>query len=131
MRLGLNIRRTMPRSVSFDRVHKLGARLPGVSLTKAWNSPALKVDGRMLCCMASNKQAEPGSLVVMVDQFERDLRIQNEPDIFYTKPHYVGYPCVLARLSRITDTGLRELLESSWEYLNSKSKKKRPPASKR
>ena len=121
----------MTRPVTFDRVHKAGAKLPGVTLTSAWRSPALKVDGRIICVMASNKQAEPDTLVVIVDQFERDLRIQNEPDLYYTKPHYVNYPCVLARLSRITDTKLRELLESSWEYVNRKSKKKRSATRKR
>lgn len=121
----------MPRPVSFDRVHKAGAKLPRVSLTKAWNSPALKVDGRILCVMASNKQAEPGSLVVLVDFFERDLRIQNEPDVYYLKPHYVNYPCVLARLSRITDAALRELLESGWHYVVNRRGKKRPTARKR
>ena len=120
----------MPRSVSFDRVRKAGHDLPDVTVGTMWNTPALKFGGRMLCGMATNKQAEPGTLVVMVDQFERDLRIQNEPDIYYVKPHYVNYPCVLARLSRITDTKLRELLESSWEYLNRKAKK-RPTARKR
>ncbi|HMC54073.1 MAG TPA: hypothetical protein VKH19_02785 [Gemmatimonadaceae bacterium] len=121
----------MPGSVSFDRVHKLGGKLPRVSVGTMWNTPALKVDGRMLCCIATNKQAEPGTLVVMVDFFERDLRIQNEPDVYYVKPHYLNHPCVLARLSRITDTALQELLESGWQYVVKHGAKKRSTTRKR
>jgi len=122
----------MSRPVSFARVRKLGLELPRVTVGTVWNkAPALKLDGRILACMALNKQAEPNSLVVLVDMFERDLRIANEPDVYYVKPHYVNYPCVLARLSRISNTRLRELLESGWQFVNRRSKKKRSTARKR
>jgi hypothetical protein len=39
-----------------------------------------------------------------------------EPDVYYLKTHYVNYPCVLARLSKISDTSLRELLETGWTF---------------
>jgi hypothetical protein len=116
------------RTASFDRAKKLGVKLPGVVVDKYFGMPALKLDGQMLACMASHKSAEPGTLVVRIDFFERDLRIGNEPDIYYLKPHYLGYPCVLARLSRITDAALRDLLESGWGFIK---KKKAAPKRKR
>jgi len=87
-----------------------------------YGSPALKVGGQLLACIATNKAAEPNTLVVRIDPFERDLRIANEPDIYYLKPHYVNYPCVLARLPRISDAALRELLESGWRFVTAKKK---------
>ena len=111
------------RKSSFDRVRKLGRDLPGVTLGTSYGGPALKLDGRILACMATNRQAEPNTLVVRIDFFERDLRIANEPDLYYVKPHYVNYECVLARLDRIGDAALRDLLESGWRFVNTKSKR--------
>jgi hypothetical protein len=105
---------------TFDRVQKLGVKLTGVVVDKYFGMPALKLDGQMLACMASHKSAEPNTLVVRVDFLERDLRVMNEPDIYYLKPHYVNYACVLTRLSLIDDAALRELLESGWRFLKKK-----------
>ena len=101
--------------VSFDRVEKLAGNLPGVELSTYFGMPALKVDDQMMACMASHKSAEPDSLVVRVDFLERDLRIANEPEIYYVKPHYLNYPCVLTRLSRVSDSALRDLLETGYK----------------
>ena len=108
------------KSATFERVHKLGGKLPGVALDKYFGAPALKLDGQMLACMASHKSAESNTLVVRIEFFGRDLRVANEPDIYYLKPHYVDYPCVLARLSGIDDTALSELLESGWRFIKKK-----------
>ena len=107
-------------ATSFDRVVKLGLKLPDeLVATYSW-MPALTLDGQMLACMASHKSAEPDTLVVRIDFFERDLRVANEPDIYYLKPHYVDYACVLTRLSRIDDTALGELLESGSRFVTKK-----------
>ena len=113
------------KATSFERVRKLGLELPGVVLATYFGMPALKLDGQMLACVASHKSAEPNTLVVRIDFFERDLRVANEPDIYYLKPHYRDYPCVLARLSRIGDSALRDLLESGWRFVNAKKKASR------
>jgi hypothetical protein len=101
-------------------VERLGVKLPGVVMATYFGMPALKLDGQMLACMASHKSAEPDTLVVRIDFFERDLRVANEPDIYYLKPHYVDYPCVLTRLSRIDDAALGDLLESGWRFASKK-----------
>jgi len=106
--------------LTFDRVRKLGVKLPGFVVDKYFGMPALKLDGQMVACMASHKSAEPNTLVVRIDFLERDLRIMNEPDIYYLKPHYVNYACVLTRLSVIDDAALRELLESGWRFIKKK-----------
>ena len=109
-----------PKRATFDRVRKLGVKLPDVVLDKYFGLPALKLAGQMLACMASHKSAEPNTLVVRIDFLERDLRVMNEPDIYYLKPHYVNYACVLTRLSLIDDAALRDLLESGWQFLKKK-----------
>ena len=116
-------------AATFDRVKKLAVKLSGVVVDTYFGMPALKLDGQMVACMASHKSAEPNTLVVRIDFFERDLRVANEPEIYYLKPHYVDYACVLTRLSRIDDVALGELLESGWRFI-SKKKKARPRRSR-
>jgi len=108
------------KSTSFTRVEKYAMKYPGAERTTYFGKPAIKVAGEMIACMPSHKSAEPDSLVVRVDFLERDLRIANEPDVYYVKPHYVNYPCVLTRLSRVSDAALKDLLESAYQYTTKK-----------
>jgi hypothetical protein len=101
----------------FDRVRRLGLRLPEVEEATSWGVPALKVRGKMFACIPTNKQAEPESVVVRLSFTERDLRLDAEPDNYYLKPHYVNYPCVLVRVKRLGDAALKELLETSWRFV--------------
>jgi hypothetical protein len=101
----------------FDRVRRLGLRLPDVEEATSWGVPALKVRGKMFACIPTNRQAEPESVVFRLSFMERDLRLDAEPDHYYLKPHYVNYPCVLARVRRLSDAALEELLETSWRFV--------------
>jgi len=103
-------------STSFDRVRRLARQLEGVEEGTSYGSPALKVRGKMFACIAVDKSAEPDTLAVRMSFLERDLRVKTEPAVYYLKPHYVNYPCVLARLSRISDDALCELLEAGWRF---------------
>jgi hypothetical protein len=100
----------------FDRVRRLARALEGVEEGTSYGSPALKVGGKMFACIPVDKSAEPNTLAVRMSFVERDLRLEMEPDIYYLRPHYVNYPCVLARLRKISDAALRELLETGWTF---------------
>src|SRR5215467_5120322 len=113
----------------FDRVRRLGRELDGVEDGTSYGSPALKVGGKMFACIAVDRSAEPNTLAVRMSFAERDLRMKMEPDVYYLKPHYTNYPCVLARLDRISDAALRELLETGWTF--ERSKRTRGPAKRR
>ncbi|MBM7785640.1 MmcQ/YjbR family DNA-binding protein [Tenggerimyces flavus] len=45
---------------------------------------------------------------------DRDELIAAEPDIYFTEPHYNGYPAVLVRLAAIDVHELEELLTDAW-----------------
>ncbi|MFL5483937.1 MAG: hypothetical protein ACJ8AK_17280 [Gemmatimonadaceae bacterium] len=113
------------KSTSFSRVEKYAMKYSGVERSTYFGKPAVKLDGQIIACMASNKSAEPDTLVVRVDFLERDLRIANEPDVYYLKPHYVNYPCVLTRLSQVSDEALKDLLESAYRYVTKKKTQSR------
>jgi hypothetical protein len=67
--------------------------------------------------MATNKQAEPNTLVVRVAEADRDLLIEEQPDIYYLKEHYQNYACVLVRLSRIRRDALEGLLAGAAQFV--------------
>ena len=103
----------------FARVRRLGLALPDVEESTSFGAPALKVGGTMFACIPTNKSAERDSLVVRLSFTERDLRLSFAPTIYYLKPHYEGYTCVLARVKLLDDDGLSELLETSWQFVRS------------
>ncbi|MGH9163638.1 MAG: MmcQ/YjbR family DNA-binding protein [Vicinamibacteraceae bacterium] len=113
----------MPRARRFRLVESIGRTLPDVEITTTWGQPALKVHGRMFVCIASHKSAEPDTLVVMMDFADRDAMIDDDPDTYYLKEHYVGYPCVLVRLSRVHPDALRDLVVGAHRYVSAKRKR--------
>ena len=108
----------MPRTkVTFDTVRKIGLALADVEESTAYGSPALKVRGDLLACIAINKSAEPESLVVAVDFDQRSGMLADAPETYYVTDHYVDYPVVLVRLSQIGIYQLRDLLGSAWRFV--------------
>ena len=106
----------------FAGVRKLGLALPDVEQATMYGAPALKVRGHMFACMASHKSAEPNTLVVVVGFDQRDELIAADPETYYLKDHYVNYPSVLVRLSRVTPDALRDLLLKGWRFTASRHK---------
>ena len=116
---------------TFKTVASIGRTLPDVELTTTWGKPALKVRGKMFVCIASHKSAEPNSLVVMMDFAARDALIADDPGIYYLKDHYVGYPCVLVRLSRVRADALRDLVIGAHRFVSAKVRTKPARRSRR
>jgi hypothetical protein len=113
----------MAKRITFDVVREIGLALPDVIEATTYGAPALKVHGRLLTCPAIHKSAEPHTLVVCVGFEERDELIDAEPGTYYLTDHYVNYPTVLVRLSRISRDALRDLLQMSWQFVAAKSRK--------
>lgn len=115
----------MPRGSSFKTVESIGRTLPGVEVTTTWGKPALKVRGKMFVCIASHKSAEPNTLVVMMDFADRDALLEDAPDTCYLKDHYVNYPCVLVRLSRVRADALRDFVTGAYRFVGARAARKR------
>src|SRR6476619_7208181 len=106
------------RGYTFAAVEAIGRTLPDVEVTTAWGQPALKVRGKMFVCVASHKSAEPNSLVVMMAFPDRDALVEDDPGTYYLKEHYVNYPCVLVRLSRVHADALRDLIVGAHRFVS-------------
>ena len=120
-------------ATTFATVRKIGLTLPDVEEGTMYGTPALKLRGKLLACMTSHKSAEPNSLAVRLDFEQRDAMIADDPATYYLKPHYVGYPVVLVRLSRIGREALDDLLHAAWRTVNASAppRKRKTPAQSR
>ena len=113
----------------FDAAIAIGRTLPDVEVTTTWGAPALKVRGKMFACVAINKSAEPNSMVVRMDVAQRDLLVEEDPATYYLTDHYVDYPCVVVRLTRVSPDSLRDLIRGAHRFVSEKAR--RPNASAR
>jgi hypothetical protein len=103
--------------LNFDTARKLGLALPGVVDGTAYGAPALKLGGKLLACVPTNKSAEANSIVVHIDLEHRAELLRQHPDIYYITDHYAPHPTVLVRLSKITRTDLTELLRDACRFV--------------
>jgi hypothetical protein len=102
---------------TWDDVVTIATRLPGVEVGTSFRTPALRVRGKGMCRLRSN----PDALVLrVIDMGEREALVQGQPDVFFTTPHYEGYPYVLVRLDAIDPIELAELLEEAWRVFAAK-----------
>jgi hypothetical protein len=102
---------------TWDDVVEIGTRLPGVEVGTSFRTPALRVRGKGMCRLRTN----PDALVLRVaDMGEREALLQGQPDVFFSTPHYDGYPYVLVRLQLVDPTELAELLEEAWRVFAAK-----------
>jgi hypothetical protein len=119
------------KALDFDEVRKIAMALPDVEDSTIHGAPSLKVRGKLLTCLALHRSAEPNTLAVRIDFDQRAELIAAEPQVYYVTEHYVNYPTVLVRLSRIHRDSLRDLLGAARLYVLSKTKKGGPGARKR
>lgn len=93
-----------------------------------YGTPALKLGGRWIACIASHKSAEPNTLVVRTDFEQRDILVAEEPDTYYSKDHYKTFPVVLVRLKRVSPDAMRDLLSGAVRVVSASHAKKRRSA---
>lgn len=105
------------KSDPLSRVRSVVKELPDVAEGTTFGYPAFKVGGKAFAWFPKKKEVEPGSLGVRMTILEREHRIAASPDVFYVTPHYKDYTAVLARVERMSDAALRELLESGHEFM--------------
>jgi hypothetical protein len=77
----------------------------------AWDRPLRKSD------LAALGDAAPDGPILGVwvpDLNTKEALLAEDPAVYFTTPHFNGYPAVLVRLGEIEVAQLRDLLEESW-----------------
>lgn len=96
---------------TWNDVVDIGSQFPGVDVGTSFGTSALRVRGKLMCRM----RTDPDALVLRVlDLDEREALLQGQPEVFFSTPHYDGYPYVLVRLDVIDRSELAELIEDVW-----------------
>lgn len=113
-------------AVTFATVRQIGRTLPGVEESTTYGSPALKLKGVLLACIAIHRSAEPNSLAVRVALDQRDTLLAEAPDVYYVTPHYVDHPFVLVRMGRVRPDALEDLLVSARRLAAAKPRTRSP-----
>lgn len=111
--------------LGFDVVRELARALPDIEEIAGPRGPMLKARGKLLTCPAIHKSAEPHSLVVKIGFDHREELIAADPSVYYVTDHYVNYPSVLVRMSRIDRHSLRGLLEMAWKFVTDETRIKK------
>jgi hypothetical protein len=127
----MTARATKRKTLSFDDVREIGLALPGVEESTSYGTASLKIHGKLMACPAINKSAEPGSIAFLMSFDDRDALLSEAPDIYYLTDHYVNYPCVLVRLSRIEREALKDLVRMSWQFVTRESPTRKKAAKRR
>src|SRR6266850_3382605 len=102
--------------VTFDTVREIAQTLPGATESTSYGTPAFKVKAKLFA-----RQHQDGeSLVIGVDFEEREEMIVAAPEKFYLTDHYLNYPWMLVRMSKVNRDELRDLLMGSWRRVAGK-----------
>jgi hypothetical protein len=80
----------------------------------AWERPLRKSDLEALAGLGV--EAPQGEIlgVRVPDEGVKFALIADEPAVYFTTPHFDGYPAVLVKLAAIDERGLRELIVEAW-----------------
>jgi hypothetical protein len=103
-----------------DDVRRIAMSLP--EMEEAEDRFAFSVGGRGVAWVwlerpspGAARAPNPEVLAVRVDgEAEKESLIALDSDVFFTEPHYAGFPAVLVRLPAVAEGVLEDLLVAAW-----------------
>jgi hypothetical protein len=111
--------------VTFEQVRKIALALQNVEEGTSYGTAAFKTGGKLLARL----KEDGDSLVVGTTFEERDEMLAADPETYYITDHYLKYPWVLVRLSRVSSDAMRDLLGRALrltQSTNRRGPKRRP-----
>ncbi len=103
--------RYAPRVAEWTTVREIALSFPEVEEDTS-GRPTFRVRGKLFAWLA--RERDGGGLAVRVDRDEKPLILDSSPEVYFSSPHYDGYPGVQIRLELIDEDELRERLEDAW-----------------
>jgi hypothetical protein len=107
-----------------SEARKIALSFDGASEGPYFGKPAIFVAEKFLTRVHHKEDA----MVLAIGSMEmRDVMLEAEPGLFYITDHYKNFPYLLARLSKLDKTTLKDLLAARVSRIEAKTKKKRAP----
>ncbi len=95
--------------MTFEDALRIASSIGSEERSTSYGTPAIKLGGKLVARL----KEDGDSLVVGTTLEERAEMMAAEPDIYYITDHYLNYPWILVRLSRVHPDALRDLLGRS------------------
>jgi hypothetical protein len=99
-----------PKAIGWERVRAVALTFPGTEESTSYGTAAFKVRGKLFVRLKEDGE----SIVVRIEEQDRAMRLQADPQAFYVTDHYVPYPWMLVRLSAVAADDLADLLVEAW-----------------
>jgi len=115
----------VPAVSTWADVRRLALALPEVEERTAHGGPEWRVRGRGfvwgrplrradLAALGDRAPAGPVLAAWVPDLGAKEALLADDPAVYFTTPHFGGYPVVLVRLERIDGQELAELVTEAW-----------------
>jgi hypothetical protein len=108
-------------ALAFGDVRKMALALEKVKESTSYGTPAFKIGGKLIARLREDGE----SLVVGTTFEEREEMMAADPETYYITDHYLKYPWVLVRLSRVHADALRDLLRRALRLASAAAKPSR------
>ena len=110
-------------------VRRMAAALPEVEDRSSETALSFYVGGKQFA-WSWNERVDPkkprvprlGVLVVRCDGAAKDAILASDPAVFFTEPHFDGFPAVLVRLETVDRATLEGLLKAAWRTVAPKKR---------
>jgi hypothetical protein len=97
--------------VDWETVREIALSFPEVE-ESGEDRVAFRVRGKLFAWAA--RERDGGGLGIRVDRDDKQLILDSNPDVYFTSPHYNGWPGVQIRLEAVDREELRMRLEDAW-----------------
>ena len=110
---------------TLDDLRRIALALPGTAEGESHGNLAWRVAGNLFVWERPLRRADLAALgkrvpdgpvygVRTADEGIKLALISDDPHVYFTTPHFDGYPAVLFELDRIAVDGLTELITDAW-----------------
>lgn len=110
---------------TWEDVRRIALSLPETSETLSWGLPSWRVKDKGFVWERPLRRADYEALgddapdgpilgVRVADLGVKEALLADDPGVFFTTPHFTGYPAVLVRLEAIGTGELREVVVDAW-----------------
>jgi hypothetical protein len=110
---------------SWDDVNRIALALPETAERPAYGQRAWRVRDKLFVWERPLRAADLEALgegapegpilgARVESEFAKEALIADEPETYFTTPHFDGYPAVLVGLQRISPADLEELIAEAW-----------------